>query len=141
MYFNITFVGNTTDTALSLGTPAAINTGALASAQSAVRFRASSIGRATYDATKQIYVSIHGTLSYAKQGGGIDAYTFYLYKNGVLLPESNVEIQSGGDSAEGTISLNYGTLMTQNDYIEVYVENPLSNDDMLVKDLQLVIRE
>ena len=137
----MTFVGNTTDTALSSGTPAAINTGALASAQSAVRFRASSIGRATYDATKQIYVSIHGTLSYAKQGGGIDAYTFYLYKNGVLLPESNVEIQSGGDSAEGTISLNYGTLMTQNDYIEVYVENPLSNDDMLVKDLQLVIRE
>jgi len=37
--------------------------------------------------------------------------------------------------------MNYGSLMNQNDYIEIYVENPGSNDDILIKDLQLVIRE
>jgi hypothetical protein len=31
--------------------------------------------------------------------------------------------------------------MTQNDYIEIYIENPGSNDDILVKDFQIVIRE
>jgi hypothetical protein len=31
--------------------------------------------------------------------------------------------------------------MELNDYLEVYVENPAGNDDILIKDLQLVIRE
>jgi hypothetical protein len=31
--------------------------------------------------------------------------------------------------------------MIQNDYIEIYVENPSSSDNMLVKDFQMVIRE
>jgi hypothetical protein len=35
----------------------------------------------------------------------------------------------------------YGVLMSQNDYIELYVENTSSNDDMLVSDFQVVIRE
>ena len=46
-----------------------------------------------------------------------------------------------GTTASGAISLVYGTLMNQNDYLEIYVENLASNDDMLVKDFQVVIRE
>ena len=87
-------------------------------------------------------MSIHASLSYEKQGGGTDTYSFYIYKNGVLLPGSGTEVVGGtGSNANGAISLVYGTLMNQNDYIEVYVENLASNDDMLVKDFQVVIRE
>lgn len=137
----MTIVGNTTNTALSTGVPAAINSGGLATQQAGVRYTVSTAGRATYTGTKQVYVSLHGTIAYQKQGGGTDSYNFYFYKNGALLPGSTVEIISGGATADGAISLMYGTLMNQNDYIEIYVENPNSGDDMLVKDLQLVIRE
>ena len=64
-----------------------------------------------------------------------------MYKNGVQLPGSQVDVVSGGATSDSTLALVYGTLMTQNDYIEIYVENPTSNDDMLVKDFQMVIRE
>jgi hypothetical protein len=137
----MTFVGNTTNTALSSGTPLIINTGGSASAQAAVRFTISTGARATYNGTKQVYVSIHGTLSYEKKGGGSDDYVFYLYKNGAQLPESATTIRGGGDAKELSTSLTYGTLVNQNDYIEVWVENTGSNDDILIRDLQLVIRE
>jgi hypothetical protein len=35
----------------------------------------------------------------------------------------------------------YGVLMVQNDYIEIWVENTQSNDNMRVTDWQVVIRE
>jgi len=134
----MTVVGNTTNTALTASTPAVVNTGGLATQQAAVRYTTTAAGRNTYDATKQVYVSLHASVSYEKQGGGTDPYTFYFYKNGVLLPGSATEVEA---DATGALSLVYGTLMSQNDYIELYVENTSSNDDMLVKDLQLVIRE
>ena len=61
----------------------------------------------------------------------------------MLLPGSGTEVvgRSAGVQDEGVIALVYGTLMTQNDYIEIYVENVASNDDMLIKDFQIVIRE
>ena len=137
----MTVTGNAVDTALSTGVPAVINTGGLAILRAAVRYDVTTAGRATYIATKEVYVSIHGTISYQKQGGGTDAYIFYIYKNGILLAGSGFDVTSGGATADGVAALNYGSLMNQNDYIEIYVENPGSNDDILIKDLQLVIRE
>ena len=77
-----------------------------------------------------------------KPGKGIKVDLYY-YKNDVLLPGSGTEVvgRSAGTQDEGVIALVYGTLMTQNDYIEIYVENVASNDDMLIKDFQIVIRE
>ncbi len=140
----MTLLGNTTDTALGGAdpNPNIVNTGGGAVQQAAVRYNVTAAGRATYVGTKQVYVSIHCSLSYEKQGGGTDTYSFYVYKNGALLPGSGTEVVGGtGTTASGAISLVYGTLMSQNDYIEIYVENLASNDDMLVKDFQVVIRE
>lgn len=137
----MTFVGNTNDCDLTQNVPIPIETDGLAVAQAAVRFTVSAAGRATYTGSKQIYVSLHGTLAYEKLGGGSDDYTFHFFKNGVVLPGSTTTIRGGGDSKELSTSLTYGTLMNQNDYIEIYVENTSSDDDLLVKDLQLVIRE
>lgn len=135
----MTLSGNTTTTSLTANTPAKINTGGGASSQASVRYTVATDGRATYDGTKQVYVSLHATLSYDKQGGGTDPYTFYFYKNGSLLAGSGTSIEASTSS--GSISMIYGTLMEQNDYIEMYVENTASNDNMTVSDFQLVIRE
>lgn len=137
----MTVSGNTTATTLAIATPTVINTGTLATAQAAVRYTVSTGGRLTYDGTKQVFVSLHATVSYQKQGAGTDDYIFSLHKNGTLLAGSELTILAGASTADGIISLNYGTLMNQNDYIEIYVENPTTTDGMLVKDLQFVIRE
>lgn len=138
----MTVIANTAVTVLASGVPTNINTGGLAVQQAGVRYTVTAVGRATYNGTKQVYVSLHSSISYEKQGGGIDTYNFYMYKNGVLLPGSLTQVVGGtGSAASGVVSMVYGTLMNQNDYIEVYVENIASNDDMLIKDIQLLIRE
>lgn len=136
----MTLTGNTTSTALSSGTPVIIDTNGGAVQQAGVRYTVTTAGRATYTGTKQVYVSIHASLSYEKQGGGTDDYKFYIYKNGAQLPGAEVDILVN-DDASTALPMVYGTLMTQNDYIEFWVENPTGGDDMLIKDFQVVIRE
>ena len=136
-----TVTNNTTDTVLTAGVPTVINTGGNALQQAGVRFTVTTGGRSTYIGTKQKFVSIHASISYQKQGGGAADYVFYIYKNGVLLSGSSVDVIAGTATADGTAAINYGVLMELNDYLEIYVENPGSNDDILIKDLQLVIRE
>ena len=138
----MTFIGNTNDTDIVQNVPMAIETDGLAVAQSSVRYTVSTGGRATYNGSKQVYVSLHATLSYDKQQNGTDTYLFYFYKNGVVLPQSQTTIEPEQNATNiGSTSMTYGTLMTQNDYIEIYVENITSGDDIIVTDLQFLIRE
>ena len=137
----MTVTSNTTDTSLTAETPIPIDVGALAVQQAGVRYSVSDAGRSRYIGTKQKFVSIHASIAFQKQGGGTDTYTFYIYKNGLLLSGSNVDIVAGTSNSNGNASINYGALMELNDYLEIYVENPGGNDDILIKDLQLVIRE
>ena len=134
----MTLNGNTTNTSLTVNTPTIVNTGGGAVLQSAVRYTVSTAGRCTYTGIKQTYVSLHASISYDKQGGGSDDYVFYFYKNGVQLAGSQTLVDAQKNSS---ISLVYGVLMVQNDYIEIYVENTSSNDNMRVTDWQVVIRE
>ena len=136
----MTLTGNTNDTSLSSGVPVIINTNGGVVQQAGVRYTVTGAGRATYIGKKQVYVSIHASISYEKQGGGVDDYKFYIYKNGALLPGAEVDILVD-DDASTALPMVYGTLMSQNDYIEFYVENPTGNDAMLVKDFQVVIRD
>ncbi len=134
----MTLNGNTTNTSLTQNVPSVVNTGGGAVLQASVRYTVSTAGRCTYTGTKQAYVSLHASVSYDKQGGGSDDYVFYFYKNGVQLAGSQTLVDANKNSA---ISLVYGVLMVQNDYIEIYVENTDSNDNMRVTDWQVVIRE
>ena len=135
----MTMEGNTTNTVLAQNTPTQINTGGLALIQSFVRYSVTAAGRVTYNGTKQIYASIHASISYSKQGGGGDDFTFYLYKNGVVLNGSATLVRAGGN--EASISMVYGTLFDLNDYIEIWIENTSSTDNMRITDWQVLIRE
>ena len=134
----MTMNGNTTNTALTLNTPVIVNTGGLATLQASVRYTVSAAGRCTYTGIKDTYVSIHATISYSKQGGGTDDYSFFIYKNGVQQAPSETKVEANPDAV---LTMSYGVGMQQNDYIEIYVENTSSNDDMRVTDWQVVIRE
>jgi len=135
-----TLVNNTTDTSLTQNTPAIVNSGGGAVQQAGVRFDVTSAGRATYVGTKQLYLSIHITLTYLKQGKGSDDYSFFIALNGSPISASETPLRDL-DDIEGGLGLVYGTLMNTNDYIELWVENTSSNDDMLVTGYKILIRE
>jgi len=139
----MTLSGNTTPTSITQNVPIAINTGVPATGggavqQSAVRYTTNVNGLNRYDGSKMVYVSIHATISYDKQGSGADDYVFYLYKNSVVLPASQTLVRADQNDS---ITMTYGTLMNQSDVIEIYVENTLSNDNITITNLQLLIRE
>ena len=134
-----TIQGNTTETVLVLNIPTQINTGGNALRQSFNRYSVTAAGRITYNGTKQINASIHASISYAKLGSGNDNYTFTLRKNGVDLPGAALLIRASVN--EDSITMVYGTLFNLNDYIEIWIENTSSNDNMLITDWQVLIRE
>ena len=63
--------------------------------QAGVRYTLAAGGRSTYTGTKQVYVSLHASVSYEKQGGGTDTYNFFFYKNGALLIGSQTQVVGG----------------------------------------------
>ena len=134
----MTLTRNAAVTSLTQNVPAQINMGGGATQQASVRFTTSAAGVNTYTGTKQVYISLHCTITFDKQGAGADDYIFYYYKNGAQLPGSQTAVRANPNDA---ITMVYGTLMNNSDTIELYVENISSNDAMLVTDLQLVIRE
>ena len=141
-----TMQGNSNDTAFAASsTPVIMQVGAGGSApvlQAAVRMTLdTATGRITYTGKKQVYVSMHLSLNYEKQGGGSGVeYQFYFYKNGSALPGGDVKVE-GTSGDLGVLSMNYGVLLEQNDYIEIFVANNTNTNGMLTKDYQLVIRE
>ncbi len=136
----MTMNGNTTDTSIaSIGVPVQINTGTNNNQTERVRWSGASDGTATYLGTKQIYVSIHGTIAYEKVGGGTDSYTFYIYKNGVQLTPS--ELETDASSSTGTLTMTYATLINATDQLKFYVANNDSTSNILIKHWQIVIRE
>lgn len=125
-----------------------VNTGASATTAPAVRFTASTAGIVTYNGTKQIYCSIHASLT-LDSGGNDDTYTVGIFKDDgggyALLPGSEVEVQfdgTGGFSLDvGTIAINYGTLFSNGDAVKMQIKSTGASASVTVTDYQLVIRE
>jgi hypothetical protein len=142
-----TLSANATATTVS-AVYADVNTGAAAATQAAVRFTAATNGIVTYNGKKQVYCSIHASLS-LDSGGNDDTYTVGIFKDSgagyALLPGSEVEVQfdgTGGFSLDvGTIAINYGTLFSNGDAVKMQIKSTGVSASITVKDYQLVIRE
>jgi hypothetical protein len=102
----------------------------------------------TYDGTKQIYCSIHASLT-LDSGGNDDTYTVGIFKDSgagySLLPGSEVEVEfdgTGGFSLDvGTIAINYGALFSNGDAIKMQIKSTGASASITIKDYQLVVRE
>lgn len=117
----------------------AIDTG-LAIQQAGVRFTVdANTGRNTYVGSKQVYVSIHCSFDFIKQGKGTDDYRFSIAKNGTSLTGSVLALPDL-DDITGVATLVYGTLLNTNDYIELWVSSQ-GGDAMLVTNYTMLIRE
>ena len=112
--------------------------------QSAVRYSTvATTGVTTYDGTKQKFASIHASIT-VNGNGNSDTWTVSLHKNGTLLPgsEQQIELTAGGGSAleTGVVSINYGTLFSNGDNIEMKIGS-VGSSSCIIPDYQLVVRE
>ena len=145
-----TLSANATATTLSIAPVAYtdINTGAAAATQAEVRFTAANTGIVTYNGAKQIFCSIHLSIT-LDSGGNDDTYTVGIFKDSgagyVLLPGSEVEIQFSSNNQitldVGTVAINYGTLFNNGDAVKMQIKSTGASAAITVKDYQLVIRE
>lgn len=67
-------------------------------------------------------------------------FSFYIAKNGVILPESRQEVKIINSTDQGAITLSCTTNMAPNDYIEVWVENETATNSLTVQTLNLAIQ-
>jgi hypothetical protein len=112
--------------------------------QSAVRYSTvATTGVTTYDGTKQKFGTIHASIT-VNNNGNSDTWTVSLHKNGTLLPgsEQQIELTAGGGSAleTGVVSINYGTLFSNGDNIEMKIGS-VGSSSCIIVDYQLVVRE
>jgi hypothetical protein len=144
-----TLSGNATATNTAAGIQD-VNTGGGALTQAAVRFAVDTAGIATYNGTKQIYCSIHASVTVDSTGND-GTYELSLWKNvggGAysLLPgsEQQIEFDSAGALTlnVGSVAINYGTLFNNGDQLKIRIEKiSAPAQDCTVVDFQLVIRE
>ncbi|MBI3239681.1 MAG: hypothetical protein HYZ43_12710 [Flavobacteriia bacterium] len=67
-------------------------------------------------------------------------FSFYIAKNGVILPESRQEVKLVNNTDQGPVTLSCRVSLAPNDYIEVWVENETSNTNLTVQTMNLSIQ-
>ena len=143
-----TLSGNGTPTATSGGIQD-VNTNGGAATQAAVRFTVDTAGVATYNGTKQVYCSIHASVTVDSTGND-GTYELTLWKDDgggfALLPGSEQQVEfdsTGGLTLNiGSVAINYGALFNNGDQLKIRIEKVTAPaQDCTVVDFQLVIRE
>jgi hypothetical protein len=127
--------GNLTTTPITtIGVPVKF-LGATSSSSTTQKFTNTN-NRATYiGATSQIF-KIVATLSL--QSGNNNQIGCYIAKNGVILPESEVHGTTNGAGRAENIVIQTKVNLTLNDYIEIFVENETTTNNVLVTDLNVI---
>lgn len=132
-YGQVTMHGNATNTVI-----AATNTPVLVAgtwvAGTTANFTASTGGKLTYTGTPTYVVGAVASVTLRPDSASNQTLTIQLAKNGTVISAAKItRIISFG--ATGNVSLNYNVSMATNDYLELYVSNGTSTDDILVTDV------
>jgi hypothetical protein len=95
--------------------------------------------RLVYEGTKTRRFSITASLSVTSQAAN-KYFSFYVYKNGVKLPESEQAMRLSTGVDKGSITLSCTVVMAPNDYIEIWAANTSDATAMTVETFNLSIR-
>jgi hypothetical protein len=108
-------------------------------AASLFRVTAPTSNRLAYTGTKTRTFQVICSLSMLAASSN-RSYSFYISKNGSLLPESKQFLKLGSNADRGTVTLSCMVSMNTNDYVEVWVENNSDNSSLTVETLNLAIK-
>lgn len=67
-------------------------------------------------------------------------FTFYIAKNGTVLPESKQKVKLINNTDQTSVTLSCTVSLAANDYIELWVENNTDGTDIIVQSLNLAIK-
>ncbi|MBA3682118.1 MAG: hypothetical protein H0W73_13315 [Bacteroidetes bacterium] len=103
------------------------------------RVTSPSDNRLTYNGTKAKRFQVICSLS-AIASGNNKNFSFYIAKNGVVLPESKQLMKCSSSVDRGSITLSCTVLLSPNDYIEVWAENNSDATSLTIESLNLAIK-
>ena len=109
------------------------------SATSLFRVTSTLNNRLTYSGAKSRRFHVICSLSSIASSNNKN-FTYYIAKNGVVLPESKQLMKLSSQVDRGSLTLSCNILMTANDYIEVWVENNTDATSLVVESLNLAIK-
>lgn len=95
--------------------------------------------RIQYTGTKTRRFQVICSLSIASSGNN-KYYSFYIYKNGVQLPESRQALKLGANADKGSVTLSCTVELDANDYIEVWVENNTDATPLIVETMNFALK-
>jgi hypothetical protein len=95
--------------------------------------------RLTYTGTKTRRFQVICSLS-ATQVANNMLYSFYVVKNGIILPESKQIRKLVNGSDQESISISCTVSLASNDYIEIWVENNINITGLTVETFNLAIK-
>lgn len=93
--------------------------------------------RATYVGSVTRFFKVLATLSV--ESGNNNQIGCYIFKNGIELTESEVYGTTNGSGRAENVAIQTLVELTTNDYIEIYVENSTSTQNITVTDLNVII--
>lgn len=134
----ISFRNNATETVIStINTPVIVN--ATWVLNRASLFTTTTGGRATYEAERDITAPIDISAGLISSGGGAIDVTLYVAINGSVITASGVLISISGSSAQ-TLSIPWQETLSEDDFVEVFVENNSNTTNIIVEYATLRVR-
>jgi len=131
IYAQVTMHGNTTATVIStINVPVKVAGTWVVGTNSS--FTASTTGRLTYTGGTTETVAFRASVTLVPVGTN-QVLTIQLAKNGTVIPDSRIT-RTVSAGASGNVSVFYNSAMTASDYMEIFVSNGTSTNDITVVD-------
>jgi hypothetical protein len=131
-YGQVTIHGNSTATTIATASTPVLVAGTW-TAGTVSNFTATTGGRLTYTGTPDYTAGIVASVTLSPDTANNQTITVHIAKNGTVISEAKISrIVDAADSAN--VSLNYNVALETNDYVELYVSNDTSTDDVVVID-------
>lgn len=129
----VTMQGNTTATTINGSASPVLASGTWAVGDTE-NFSASTGGRLTYTGAETLKLNVDASVTFRRAvGSGTIDVSVALAKNGSVFSASS-RVTSCSDSVKASVSMPYRVEMAQNDYVELYVANEDTDDDITVTD-------
>ena len=134
---NLYITSTASSTFSTLNTPVKIS--GTTTAASLFRVTSPANNRLVYGGSKGRRFQILCSLT-CSQGSSNREYSFYVYKNGVQLPESRQKIKLVNASDQVSVTISCTAFLTTSDYIEIWVEANTSTTSLSVETFNLAIK-
>ena len=130
IYGQLTIHGNSTNTTIGTAGTAVLVAGTWAAGINS-SFTLTTAGRMTYTGTTTEVVSVVASVTLLPASGVNQTLTVYIAKDGVVIPTAKIS-RTVSSTESANVSLAFNLSLANNDYIELFVANETSTNDVLV---------